>query len=471
MKVTIANSQSYTKILTVWRSNPISIGRRSHCHPVHSPDIAATMNRLGTAGDATTRTVEEARIIEFLLLGGWVDDLRRGGRPAAVEATRAALNRWVEAGLPVAGDDSGVRHYDPVEVLNFMKWAGLHEDDPFWSARYLTTGRGFVLRQDAGWAEAGEPGDPALLPPRQFEVSFQRTFNLASIRPGTSIRLRLPLPLEGTSLDDLRIDLDDADPSIQFGVTPGRLEARLQAPDMPLQTLGYRASFTARPYSVGAGQAAALDAEEAELYTRPVEGFIRVTARVAALAEELAGGLAAPPDAAQAFWDYLTDRMICGAVHYHEIDAGRPMDWLLDHGWYDCEIGAALLVSLCRARGIPARIVSGYMLYKPAPTYHFWAEIWLGRWVPFDLLSWDLSSGGRDGAWRGIFAGKLDYRMTVQRLPRYFVGPMSVRLPRRWHVLTQALKDGIRMGIHDIDSGALAFSDDISVDDGDQAPG
>jgi hypothetical protein len=91
--------------------------------------------------------------------------------------------------------------------------------------------------------------------------------------------------------------------------------------------------------------------------------------------------------------------------------------------------------------------------------------------VPFDLLSWDLSSGGRDGAWRGIFAGKLDYRMTVQRLPRYFVGPMSVRLPRRWHVLTQALKDGIRMGIHDIDSGALAFSDDISVDDGDQAPG
>jgi hypothetical protein len=133
-------------------------------------------------------------------------------------------------------------------------------------------------------------------------------------------------------------------------------------------------------------------------------------------------------------------------------------------------MGAALLASLCRARGIPARIVSGYMLYPLAPSYHFWAEIWLNQWVPFDLLSWDLSSGGRDTAWRGIFAGSLDYRMTVQRLPRQFVGPMSVKLPRRWHVLTQALPDGMRIGVHDIASGELAYSDDISVRVGDQAP-
>ncbi len=429
------------------------------------------MNRLGTAGDATTRTVEEARIIEFLLLGGWAHELRRGGRPAALEATRTALARWVDAGLPVAGNDGGARRYDPVEVLNFMKWAGLHEGDPFWAARYLTTGRGFVLRQDAGWAEAGMPGAPALLPPRHFGVSFQRTFNLASIAPGTPIRLRLPLPLEGPSLHDLRIDTDEPATPVRFGFAPGRLEARLQAPDAPRITLGYRAAFTARPYAEGSGQTAALDPEDAELYTRPVEGFIRVTPRVAALANELAEDPASPLDAVRAFWDHLMDRMICGAVRYHEIDASRPMDWLLDHGWYDCEIGAALLVSLCRARGIPARIASGYMLYPLAPSYHFWTEIWLDGWVPFDLLSWDLSSGGRDAAWRGVFAGSLDYRMTVQCLPRHFVGPMSVKLPRRWHVLTQALEDGMRMGIFDITSGELAYSDDIAVSAGDQAPG
>jgi hypothetical protein len=184
---------------------------------------------------------------------------------------------------------------------------------------------------------------------------------------------------------------------------------------------------------------------------------------VTALAEELAGHVADPGDAVRAFWDHLMDRMRCGAVHYHDIDMARPMDWQLDHGWYDCETGAALLVSLCRARGIPARMVSGYMLYPPAPTYHFWAEIWLGDWVPFDLLSWDLSGGGRDPAWRNIFAGALDYRMPVQRLPRHFVGPMSVRLPPRWHILASALPEGIRIGVHDMGSGEAAFSDDISV--------
>lgn len=123
------------------------------------------MNRLGTAGDATTRTVEEARIIEFLLLGGWAHELRRGGRQAAVEATRTALARWVGAGLPVAAEKGGARRYDPVEVLNFMKWAGLHAGDPFWAAHYLTTGRGFVLAHvQPGVDNAGNAHSPAPSP-------------------------------------------------------------------------------------------------------------------------------------------------------------------------------------------------------------------------------------------------------------------------------------------------------------------
>ncbi len=420
------------------------------------------MNRLGTANVPGTRTVEEARIVDFLLLGGWAHQLRSGGRQAAEGEIRAALRRWAGAGLPVAPDSGGEARYDPVEVLNFMKSAGIDGGDPFWARRYLRTGRRFMLEQDADWARTGAPGAPYTLPPRRFTVEFRRTISLAPFEPGAPLRLRLPLPLEGPGLSDLRLDLDAADAPVAFGVTPGRLEAKLPAPESRQFTLGYRASFTARPYVPG-GQAGRLDAAEADLYTRPAEGLIRVTPRVAALAEDLAGRLADPEDAVRAFWDHLMDRMMCGAVHYHDIDMANPMDWLLDHGWYDCEIGAALLVSLCRSRGIPARIVSGYMLYPPAPTYHFWAEIWLDDWVPFDLLSWDLSSGGRDPAWRYIFAGALDYRMPVQRLPRHFVGPMSVRLPPRWHILASALPHGIRIGIHDIASGEAAFSDDVSV--------
>ena len=418
------------------------------------------MNRLGTANDPSTRTVDEARIIDFLLLGGWAYELQEGGREIAVAETRSALRRWTGAGLPVARGPDGEPRYDPVEVLNFMKSAGLEGSDPFWARRYLSTGRRFVLDQDAGWARTGTPGAPSLLPQRHFTVEFRRSFELAAFRPGQPLRLRLPLPLEGPCLSGLRIKVDEADAAISL--TPGRLEAKLPAPETLRVALGYRASFTACPYRP-ASQPGPLDAGEAALYTRPAEGLIQVTPRVTALAEELAGHLAGSGDAVRAFWDHLMDGMRCGAVHYHDIDMASPMDWQLDHGWYDCETGAALLVSLCRARGIPARMVSGYMLYPPAPTYHFWAEIWLGGWVPFDLLSWDLSGGGRDPAWRDIFAGALDYRMPVQRLPRHFVGPMSVRLPPRWHILASALPSGIRIGIHDMESGEPTLSDDISV--------
>jgi hypothetical protein len=419
------------------------------------------MNRLGTENDPGTRTVEEARIIDFLLLGGWAYALREGQRPWAEAETRRALRRWVAAGLPVATDTRGETRYDPVEVLNFMKAAGLEGSDPFWEQRYLSTGRRFVLDQHGEWAARGAPGAVHRLPPRHFTVRFRRTFGLGRFPPGTPLRLRLPLPLEGPDLTDLRIDMEDTNPSAALGLTPGRLEAKLGAPEAGHITLGYRASFTAHPYVPAGGST--LDAAEAELYTRPAEGLIRVTPRVDALAAELAGGREYPAGAVRAFWDYLMDRMRCGAVHYHDIDMARPMDWLLDRGWYDCETGAALLASLCRARGIPARIVSGYVLYPLAPTYHFWAEIWLEGWVPFDLLSWDLSGGGRDHAWRDVFAGALDYRMPVQRLPRHFTGPMSVRLPARWHILTRALPEGIRIGIHDMASGEAAFSDDVSV--------
>lgn len=51
----------------------------------------------------------------------------------------------------------------------------------------------------------------------------------------------------------------------------------------------------------------------------------------------------------------------------------------------DCTEYAALVVALCRACGVPARMVGGYFTQRslaPRPTdYHNWAEVWLdGRW-------------------------------------------------------------------------------------------
>lgn len=61
----------------------------------------------------------------------------------------------------------------------------------------------------------------------------------------------------------------------------------------------------------------------------------------------------------------------------------------------DCTEYAELLVALCRAAGVPSRMVGGYVSdrsFTPRPAdYHDWAEIWIdGRWRVADaqLRNW-----------------------------------------------------------------------------------
>jgi transglutaminase-like putative cysteine protease len=57
----------------------------------------------------------------------------------------------------------------------------------------------------------------------------------------------------------------------------------------------------------------------------------------------------------------------------------------LARGRGDCTEHAVLLGAVCRARGIPARLVAGL---TPAGAeqmaWHLWTEVWLGSWVALD---------------------------------------------------------------------------------------
>lgn len=422
---------------------------------------------MGTRGGNSLRTVAEASIIDYLLVNACAYEVGAGRRDEAVAATMAALARWTDDGLPVALD--GVRRYDPVEVLNFMKWSGLHRGDPFWFERYLPTTRRFVTDQ---CADATSPRRFEGLPPCEFRVIFRRQFNLPPRPVGTPHRLRLPLPLEDAVLDNLRLQVTtDIDGEVALTRIPGRLEARLNAADRKAASVTYCANFRSRADTpstrrLDASRADTLDVGELALYTRPHEGFIRVTPGIVALASELARDKHSRLEIVYAFWDYLIDQMMCGPIHYYEIDMSRPLDWLLEIGWYDCQLGSALLVGLCRAVNIPARIINGHLLYSLAPGLHYWAEVWLddGGWTPFDLLSWDLSGGGQDRAWRNCFAQRLDYRMKTQCLPRAFLGPLGVPMPAQWHLLTSLNREGIRISIVDATSTEVAYCDDICVE-------
>jgi len=50
----------------------------------------------------------------------------------------------------------------------------------------------------------------------------------------------------------------------------------------------------------------------------------------------------------------------------------------------DCSEHTVLFVGLARALGIPSRIATGLVYHKDAFYYHFWPEVYAGRWVALD---------------------------------------------------------------------------------------
>ena len=404
------------------------------------------------------RTVGEAQIVDMLLVAAFVYELQAGQRSRAIAAVESALQTWISLGLEFRTSDTGERSFDPVEVVNFMKWAGFNGLDRFWTDHFVNTGRAFYRE----W-RAAAPSPTTRLEPARFTVMLRRSFDLSRLDRGQKLRLRLPLPLSCCS-DDIEVSpVISGELSSRLTRSDGRLDIQLAAPDQPMVEVAAQISFTTTGRSRDNIEGT-LPADQTELYLRPNEGLIRVTPRVQALSHTLGGTGRSPLAVVTALWNYLIEELMCGMVHYDRVDAEAPGDWALDAGWYDCQLGSSLFVAMCRAQGIPARIMSGYMLYRLAPGFHYWTEVWIDGqgWIPFDFLTWDLSQGGRDAAWRAAFAGSIDYRMVTQCFPLEFTGPMSVRFPQAWHLLNAPSADGMEIRFTELD-GQLIYCDRITA--------
>ena len=411
--------------------------------------------------EARYRTVSEPCLLDMLLLGGWAFELESGRGAEALADTLASLESWIGLGLPYDRSERGQRLYDPVEVLNFMKWAGLRGLDRFWLERYVETGRALVR----DWL----PGGDGLTIPdgdARFQVTLRRTFDIRAVAPGTPLRLRMPVPLSTDYVRDIHIlPLVAPELRAEVMVSDGRLEARLVARGDPMLEIGAQVAFIATPRPADrVTRKDRLDPAEAELYLRPADGLVRITPRIQGLANSLAGQNKDPRSRLRSFWNYMLDELVSGMVHYDQVDHQAPGDYVLESGWYDCQLGSALFVTLCRASGIPARIIGGHLLYRLAPTNHYWAEAWIDGqgWLPFDFLCWDLSAGGRDPKWRDYFAGSIDYRMVTQCLPKSFTGSIGVRLPAAWHMLQVRSGEAIEISLVGLD-GRLAYRDRVTV--------
>ncbi len=410
---------------------------------------------LGIQSDNRYRNLPEASIIEMVRLMGWACEVESGmGGKAAAEALQA----WIDQGLNFRRAPEGERLFDPVEVTNFMKRAGLDGRDDFWVERYVGTHRRHV--SDLADTVSSSPSAGG---ERRFVVDFSRRFHLGSVAPGSKLRLRMPLPLTGDYLQDLQVaPFAEATGEVQISLNPGRLEARMVAAGQAEAVVGARLSFTALPQEPRPGQEST--GPDLSLYLGSDEGLIVVSERIRALARSLATPGAPALDAVRAFWEFIIGEFCCGALHYDQIDFALPCDWILDSGWFDCQLGSALFVALCRAHGIPSRLIGGHLLYQASPTNHYWAEVWIDDqgWTPFDFLGWDLSKGGREHEWRDRFFGRLDYRLTCQRMPREFTGALGLPIPPAWCILQIPSPGGVEISFVDI-AGTPVYVDTICV--------
>jgi hypothetical protein len=154
-------------------------------------------------------------------------------------------------------------------------------------------------------------------------------------------------------------------------------------------------------------------------------------------------------------------------LHRDHLASDDPLAGLLDSAWVDCALAANLFVALCRARGIPARMVSGFLLHRAFPAPHFWAEALLEgeRWVPYDLGGWDYCEGdAADPEWGGFFRGRVDARFLAEVAPRGFTGWGSARPPNRWYRTFAPCEGGVDHLLHELPSREPFQADRLSLE-------
>lgn len=417
------------------------------------------------------RTATVATALEHL---AWVSNRVDTGCKASgdlLAQMRAVLDRFVRAGLPYDTAPDGCPRFDLVELRNFVVVAEHCSDDPFWRQYVMPLGRRIMFEAYAdGEADRYDEDSCAnaarALSPRRFRLRLNRTYYPRFLKKTQICRLRVPVPLEDSVLTDLHVQLSAPKDNdiIRCSRSAGRLDVTVDPLKVSELSCAVTYEFVCDPtrcFSEGA-----INLREEALALGPAENLIRLTPAVRELAEKLVGSETDALRIVRLLWDYLHATLNIGALRYSQLDPADPLMSVLNVGWADCQLASAVLVGLCRSRGLAARIVGGFMLQHARPGYHYWAEIWMaGRgWVPFDTLGFAVTRPGDRSDWRDIFFGRVDYRARVECLPHLFTGLPGFQLPLAWHQNVSHIEGGIRTCLEDSYSGEPILSDDVSCD-------
>jgi hypothetical protein len=375
---------------------------------------------------------------------------------------RHVLARWVSQGLPFR-TVNGVRCFDPRQVFNFMKTASLATGDPTWLASIAASRRAARL-----FDRGREPPAHGLHSATRFLVELRREFNLAGHRRGSLVRLRTPLPFEHRTQPEIDVSIATSLSGATFSRAPGRLEVRGELSEGPIVSVDVQTRVTSlcETVTVDPERLVPPDAADPEvaLHLRPNEGLIRVTDAIVHLSREIAGDARNAWDCIRLLWRFLFEHMKLGHLNPQALSGTDPLRDLVRGGWFDCYAGSALLVALCRALNIPARMIGGCCLDPDSPALHYWVEVLLPPygWFPVDLITWDLAGGRIDDKWSSYYFGRVDHRLKTECLPRIFVGPVGVPRPSAWYLLVERHGDTTEIAYYGLPD-VLLYRDRLRV--------
>jgi hypothetical protein len=386
-------------------------------------------------------------VIEQIIVQCWLFQARAGDYSGARARAERTLERLLSKGLPYKTGPSGLV-LDPYAANNTIKSRVGEPADDAWVDWQQTTRRNAVSL-------------PAAL--QLYRFSLRREWHAYVATAGRPVVLRLPLPLRETQRGPARVRLlQPAETPVEIRETPGRVELRLDSTairgpivaELVVEFLGREVGDSMAP---SAPVGAPVNSED-QIWLREREGLIAPSAKVAALAEKLARESSNVREFVYAAWEWLMTELRFGDVHRAALHAHDPLGGLLQDRLADCISGSSLLVALCRARGIPARIASGFLLHPANLGPHSWAEVRLARnlWVPFDYGSWCYCAGdSSDPVWGRFFRGRIDARFLAEVAPRDFTGWGSAPPPERWFRLERLRGERIEHTLHALPDGSL----------------
>jgi hypothetical protein len=397
-------------------------------------------------------------VVEQLVVQCWVYQARAGQRAAARARAERTLERLLSRGLPSDRGPGGVLRLDPYAAANALKSRVGEPADEAWSDWQATTRRNAISLPAAA---------------HRYRFTLRREWHAFAAPPGRPLVFRLPLPLREASAGPAALRLlEPAGALLDRRDQPGRVELRVdplavRGPVVAELTMEFTGGEARDDPEVTSSPLGAATAPEDEPWLRPREGSIAPSPAVAELAGRLSAGQQTARGLVHAIWPWLISTLRFGDVHRGDLDAVDPLGGLLRSRLADCVLGSSLLVALCRARGVPARLVSGFLLHPANLGPHSWAEVQVapGHWAPFDFGAWCYSAGDPlDPDWGQFFRGRVDARLVAEVAPRDFTGWGSAPPPERWYRLERLSGDQIEHTLHALPGGALVRRDLLDLE-------